>query len=1088
MNIPDTVQEHKPNLGDAERMFCLFKGNPAGHGTYVAETSVPTHFGQKVEIKKTAQTIKTAPTADLWQQHLDGTRPLGVVPVMPDGTCHWAAIDIDKYDLTHADIVRALADRDIPGIVCRSKSGGAHIFFFFSEPIPAATIRAKLAGVAVELGWPADTEVFPKQDNPNIGNWLNMPYFDTDRGTRYALWPDGRGMSLYQFLKAAEAGRITKERFDALNAAEASPAPKREDIPLRELTDEEKALVERAGATGAALRELDAAIARIVDTAEGGRNDRVFASSAAVGNLVGAGEIDRAFAESKLVEAGLATGLSQEETRQTVSNGLKTGIKKPRNAIIVDWKKAGVLSRRVPFLADIDSAAQGSPVARAWVERLVAERKAFILSTMSIPPEARQRHRYEERTTLPDLAEEDYRGVIILRAPMGQGKTKVVGRRFADWAKSRPSLDMSDPLGEGIRTQKPGFIVLCHRVTLTGSLSDVLDVTYYKDADGQEVDLATCLPSLKKQQFAGVRDACEYIFIDEVSQVLRFLASDINDRAIYDALKDVVRGAKCVIAADAGADARTVHFLEECRPGEAFRIIDVVPEQRPELDVEYLVHSGQGAASAMWGRIDAELEAGERLWISCETVKEAKALTEHLVNHGRKVMGIWADNKLNREQSAFLSAPERESRNYDVVVHSPVISSGISIEHHVEEHFTLGVFIGAGYATTPADAAQMMRRVRYLKKLIVSLPEINNLNQRDSLEGMKKGQREAAQRTGMAVASYDEFRAEVSVDDANSKADFGNGLLWVFEAMGARIRKGDADADVVLAAERKALRQENEAAYVLGVQNAALIDESRFNELKLTEGLTDEQRYEMEAFRIRQGLNVADLDDKVVALWDHGRGARVLDRMASVVGIDVPDTGEMTISKRKQWGQTREAYRRILAGVDLKEGMRLSKGEAQEIVDRAWDERFLMAHLGVVPVRWRVDKKRRTAYLEIKDIFHRLGLTCKTVRNRRAGTESYVVTGVDAGRQMAERRWAPKRWDGPLFGGSNIREIKKPARQNTHEHPPLPFSPADLANDNPVLWPEFSEKPDAPFPWMDGNPAEIPDFMRNDPDFWAMAA
>ncbi|WP_225198823.1 plasmid replication protein, CyRepA1 family [Gluconobacter oxydans] len=1065
-------------------MLRLFKGNPAGHGTYAAKTSVPTRAGQKVEIKKTARTIRTAPTADLWQQHLDGTRPLGIVPVMPDGTCHWAGIDIDKYDLTHTDIVRALAERDIPGIVCRSKSGGAHILFFFSEPIDAGTVKAKLKGVVADLGWPADTEVFPKQDIPDIGNWLNMPYFDADRGTRYAVREDGRGLSVYQFLKAAEAGRITKDRFYALNAAEASRAPQREVIPLRELTDQEKALVERTGATEAALRELDAAVARIVDTAEGGRNDRVFASSAAVGNLVGAGEIDRALAEEKLVAAGLATGLSLVETRQAVHNGLKTGIKKPRNAVIVDWKKAGILSRRVPFLADIDGAAQGSPVARDWVERLVAERKAFILSTMSIPPEARQRHRYEQRATLPDLTGKGYQGVIILRAPMGHGKTKVVGRRFADWAKSRPSVDVPDPLGDGVRTQKPGFIALCHRVTLTGSLSYVLDVTYYKDADGQEVDLATCLPSLKKQQFAGVRDACEYIFIDEVSQVLRFFNSNYTNSSDYEALKGVVRRAKCVIAADAGADARTVAFLEECRPGETFRIIDVVPAQMAELDVEYLVHSGQGAASAIWGRIDAELEAGERLWVSCETVEETKDITEHLVNQGRKVMGIWADNKLSRYQSAFLSDPESESRKYDVVVHSPVISSGLSIEHRADEHFTLGIFIGAGNAITPADAAQMMRRVRYLKKLIVSVPEINNLKQRDDLESIMKGQWEAAQRTGMVVGSYDECVAAIRADDANSKADFGNGLLWILEAMGARIRKGDTDTDEVLADERKSLRKGNEAAYVLGVQNAAIIDESRFNELKRTEGLTDEQRYEMEAFRIREGLNVAELDDAAIALWDHGRGAGVLDRMASAVGIDVPDTGELTISKRKLWGQTGEAYRRIFAGVDLKEGMRLSKEEAQGIADRAWDERFLMAHLGVVPVRWRVaGSKRRTAYLEIKDIFLRLGLVLAKRRNPRAGTESYLVTGVDAGRQMAEHRWASERWGDTVSEGITIREPKKRYRQQ----PPLPFSPTDPDNDNPALWPEFSEKPDAPFPWMDINPAEIPDFMRNDPDFWAMA-
>ncbi|MBV1830529.1 hypothetical protein HNW77_06435 [Komagataeibacter sp. AV436] len=1068
-------------------MFRLFVGNDAGHGTYMAAASEPTPIGQKVEIKGTARTITTSgPTADLWQQHLNGTRPLGVIPVMPTGTCHWAGIDIDKYDMIHADIVKALAERNLPGIVCRSKSGGAHILFFFSEPINAGKVMAKLKGMVSDLGWPIETEVFPKQAVPNIGNWLNMPYFDAEHGTRYAVGQDGRGLSLYQFLKTAEAGRITEAQFDTLHTAEAAPAPQREVMPLRELSDAEKAHVERTGATEAALQELDAAVARITDTAEGGRNNRVFACSAGIGELVGGKEINRAFAEEKLIAAGIATGLPLGETIQAVRNGLDTGIKKPRNAVIVDWKKAGMLSRRVPFLADIDSAAQGSPVARTWVGKLVAERKAFILSTMSIPPEAQKKHHYEERATLPNLTGEDYRGVIILRAPMGLGKTKVVGRRFADWVKSRPPLEMPDPLGDGIRTQKPGFIALCHRVTLTGSLSGVLDVAYYKDADGQESNLATCLPSLKKSRFSGVRNACEYIFIDEVSQVLRFLASDINDRAIYNALKDVVRQAKCVVAADAGADARTVRFLEECRPGETFRIIDVIPEKRPELDVEYLVHNGQGAASAIWGRIDAELEAGERIWVSCESVKEAKALTEHLANRGQKVLGIWAENKFNRNQEAFLLSPENESRKYDVVVHSPVISSGISIEHGENEHFTLGVFIGAGYTATPADAAQMMRRVRYLKKLVVSLPEINNLRQRDDLEGIMKGQREAALLAGVTVLSYDTFRSEVSVDDANSKADFGNGLLWILEEMGASIRKGDAGTNAVLADERKALRLESEAAYIRGVHNAAIIGESRFNELKQTEGLIEEQRYEIEAFRIRQELNVADLDDTTIALWDHGRGTSVLDRMASVMGKEVPDRGEMTISKRKLWSQTREAYRRILAGMDLKEGMRLSKKDAQDITDRAWDERFLMAHLGIVSVRWRVDAKRRRLGDELKDIFERLGLTVKVRDNGKSGAKPYTVTGISFLQEAAARRWDGVRKSNSLIIVTPVTHPKQPSMPSLPVY--LEPSPADSPNDNPASWPEFAEKPDAPFPWMELNPADLPDFIRHDPEFWDIAA
>ncbi len=135
--------------------------------------------------------------------HLDGKRGLGSVPLRPDGTCRFGAIDVDDPATDHAALAKKVAERQLPLTVCRSKSGGAHLYVFFYEPgAPAAEARALLRHYAALLGYPG-AEVFPKQDQireGEVGNWINLPYFAAGQTTRYAVGPDGRAWTLQEFL------------------------------------------------------------------------------------------------------------------------------------------------------------------------------------------------------------------------------------------------------------------------------------------------------------------------------------------------------------------------------------------------------------------------------------------------------------------------------------------------------------------------------------------------------------------------------------------------------------------------------------------------------------------------------------------------------------------------------------------------------------------------------------------------------------------------------------------------------------------------------------------------------------------------
>ena len=205
----------------AGQFMRLFKGADRSSGTH--NPNVKAAPGKvKVEIKGKggARTVKEPVTEALWQAHLDGKRPLGVVTIREDDTCLFAAIDIDDYTVDHKALVKALNNAKIPAFVCRTKSGGAHVYIFFSEPIPAAVVIPRLRELATMLGY-GTHEIFPKQTTVNtkagdFGSWINMPYFAAATTDRYWVMPNGHGETAERFVKTAWDNRITRKQFETL--------------------------------------------------------------------------------------------------------------------------------------------------------------------------------------------------------------------------------------------------------------------------------------------------------------------------------------------------------------------------------------------------------------------------------------------------------------------------------------------------------------------------------------------------------------------------------------------------------------------------------------------------------------------------------------------------------------------------------------------------------------------------------------------------------------------------------------------------------------------------------------------------------
>jgi hypothetical protein len=183
--------------------------------------------------KKATYTIVREPrTMATFEAHLTGERGIGVVPINEENECRWGAIDIDTYPLDHAEVIKQIKTQELPLVTCRSKSGGAHLYLFLSEPLDAEKLQTKLKEITAELGYASNTEIFPKQvklvlERGDTGNFLNLPYFNAETGLRYAFNADGSAATLEEFLAMAEAAMVTEAQLDELLTVEASTVDQR---------------------------------------------------------------------------------------------------------------------------------------------------------------------------------------------------------------------------------------------------------------------------------------------------------------------------------------------------------------------------------------------------------------------------------------------------------------------------------------------------------------------------------------------------------------------------------------------------------------------------------------------------------------------------------------------------------------------------------------------------------------------------------------------------------------------------------------------------------------------------------------------
>lgn len=221
------------------RLQSLFRGNPRVIGQ--ASADLRPDENDPTKLNQSRRGFAPGPATDIhWKHHLDGTNSLGLVPINDYQEVKFMAIDVDLdimegLRITLHSLCAQIEANGMPFIVCRSKSGAAHLYCFFKDDTAVAPVRNAMIRMADYMGMTTlerPCEFFPhtsKLDKESNGKYINLPYFNSNDTTRYGLSATGNRLSLSEFILLAESKCISSADFCKWKA------PQSEDTYLRDI-------------------------------------------------------------------------------------------------------------------------------------------------------------------------------------------------------------------------------------------------------------------------------------------------------------------------------------------------------------------------------------------------------------------------------------------------------------------------------------------------------------------------------------------------------------------------------------------------------------------------------------------------------------------------------------------------------------------------------------------------------------------------------------------------------------------------------------------------------------------------------------
>lgn len=595
---------------------------------------------------------------------------------------------------------------------------------------------------------------------------------------------------------------------------------------------------------------------------------------------------------------------------------------------------------------------------------------------------------------LDQLVSQITQGVYAIQAPTGTGKTQSVLQPLASRAKAN---------GQQV-------VAIAPLTSLVSELSERLELDQYQDVkssirqarrDGmgdaaQHFDhLATCINSLAHSFFAEFMDGVSVVLIDEFTQVLEAFKSKTtfvpDDQTCFNMLRSIIRRADLVVVADANMNDDAVQFLRECRPHDTPTLYRVKPTT---------------GRDAIWYDNDATLlqqitadviNDDQNVWITCDTKAKAERIEKYLIESGIEadsIKLITADTK-DEKTKRFLKNADLHSRRFRVVIASPSIKSGISIQHKDKPHFAYVAGFFDGGSVSSRDAYQMLGRVRYVTQLHLSVgtPKTKHAIDadhdnaaRDDLAQLD-GKKQRCTALDLMIASQ---RDAYAADQSN----FANNLYWTLEHYRCtQWRDEYSTTDQRL----DDLKTECKLEARQRIMDAMPIDHAMATELRSEMYLDQDQVYQLKAYEMRRRLLMpADqpITDEMFEI-----DVSTITRFGSLMQYDahmIDDGGNRDCLSKQRLKTARQRLFAVLREhLNITPNALYDDASAARALDHIESNRHALAAAGIIPKRFatRYYKRGKYAARDLSAIFRHWGLGAKRIRQSKHTADMPTLFG-----------------------------------------------------------------------------------------------
>lgn len=613
-----------------------------------------------------------------------------------------------------------------------------------------------------------------------------------------------------------------------------------------------------------------------------------------------------------------------------------------------------------------------------------------------------KQHKHLVINDFDELNDLNYKGVILLKAPTGTGKTQKVGKPFADWC-----------MGGNLP-----FLAIAHRTSLISELSNTLNTEHYKveqetyrmaskmgiDPQGSINSLAVCINSLDSEAFSKFIRSVKYLFIDEVTQVLEAFNSDtsfVTSKEKTDArLRQLIAEAECVIVADANINQDTLTFIESCRPNERFNIVEIKPKN--EGKIVYLHNDKESVIDKIVRDIKG---LNKKVWLTCDSAERARD-ADKVINGNHDIDSfLITRNTTKSKAKKFLDNIDQESKKYQAIIASPTISSGVSVEHKdasgfTQPHFDYVAGIFTGHSVTSRDAYQMLGRVRYATEIHLFIdqkfaPYIDAETKKEAWQNL----------SGEKGTALTDLIATIQANNELDKANFANHLYYLLEYYGFEIRRAEYSVNAAIEQELKEARKEIKEADKNGILNANPITEEVANKYRRSLDLTDAEVYELRAYDKRMQLNLPF--DAVLTEQDLNINIAQVIRYNAVFGHHKAVRDKATdIALRDYTKQAGDIFKGIFKELNIKGGAIFSDSQARSVLKRIEPYQKYLAAIGFIPKSFAQKKETKTAVKRLKLLLEHFGIKTdgKRIDNPalRKKSDTLSILSIDKLHEVSE--------------------------------------------------------------------------------------